>query len=256
MIHLKYSPLFLFALFTITSCSAQQKPTKQEVKSDAIAAYLLKYTENDAPSISKGTVSNGTLVNGKLMPFSGANFIYFDTASYTGSRAFVNDRVRTAVINTYKRLEELTPERHFCIMECSHEQGGKLSPHRTHQNGLSIDFMTPLLQNGLPYYALDNLGAQHYLLDFDSEGKYTKDPSVSIDFNTMALHILILSEEAQKVGLKIEKVILKMELKDELYASENGKKLLKSDVYITKSLTPIINSLHDDHYHIDFELVK
>jgi penicillin-insensitive murein endopeptidase len=250
----KYFSLALMSLFVINSCSAQQKENEEKVKADAVTEFILKNTENDSPSISKGTVSNGSLENGKLMPFSGNNFHYFDSSSYLASRAFVNDKVRTATLATYVRMEKLAPERQFCIMECSHEHGGKLSPHRTHQNGLSIDFMVPLLKNEIPYYEMDNLGAQHYLLDFNNEGQYTKDKSISIDFNTLALHILILAEEAKKVGLEIDKVILKMELKDDLYATENGKKLLKSGVYITKSLTPIINSLHDDHYHIDFEI--
>jgi penicillin-insensitive murein endopeptidase len=71
-------------------------------------------------------------------------------------------------------------------MECSNKEGGRIFPHRTHQNGLSVDFMIPLIKNGIPYYGLDNLGANHYLLDFNNNGEYLKDTSIKIDFNMVA----------------------------------------------------------------------
>jgi penicillin-insensitive murein endopeptidase len=70
----------------------------------------------------------------------------------------------------------------------------------------------------------------------------------------MALHLVTLETTARMNGLKISKVILKTELKDNLFASSFGKQLIESGIYFTKSLTPMINSLHDDHYHIDFDL--
>lgn len=141
-------------------------------------------------------------------------------------------------------------------MECSLQEGGQLPPHRTHQNGLSIDFMTPLIKNNQPYYKLDDMGFSHYLLGFDNNGKYAKDTSITIDFDLIAHHILLLQKHASKNGLRIKKVIFKMELKDELFDSFYGKRLKQSGIYITKHLTPFINSLHDDHYHIDFELIN
>ena len=127
-------------------------------------------------------------------------------------------------------------------------------PHKTHQNGLSVDFMTPLVKDGKSYYDLDTLGADHYFLDFDDNGKYIDDPSISIDFNLVAQHILLLDYVANKFNAKIEKVIIKIELKDDLFATEFGKILKKKDVYVVKKLSPIVNMLHDDHYHIDFKL--
>ena len=144
------------------------------------------------------------------------------------------------------------PTRYFGVMECSNEHGGEMQPHKTHQNGLSVDFMMPLLKDDLPYYGLDSLGLMHYLLDFDHAGKYKKDPTVSVDFNLMARQILLLDFFAKKVGLKIFKVIVKIEFKDELFMTEYGKLLKASDIYVVQGLTPTINALHDDHFHIDF----
>lgn len=257
--------LFLVTFIPLISCKGQHhtitqsdtlNPPQQLVQASETDVYYNENKGNNLPSQSIGEVSSGSLKNGKLIPFDGVNYRYFDQTSYTSGRAFVHHKLLKTVLDSYHACEEEIPNRHFCIMECSNKEGGKISPHRTHQNGLSIDFMTPLLKDGIAYYGLDSLGAEHYLLDFDENGIYTKDKTITIDFETMAKHIYLLEEHAIKNGLKISKVILKTELKDELYATFYGRKLLNSSVYITKNLSPIINSLHDDHYHVDFELVK
>jgi len=254
----------IFAFIPFLSCQGQQTELKktsdsttiENAPTSEISNYYEIHKGNDQESISTGDVRNGSLKNAKLLPFEGNNFRYFDSTSYLSGRAFLNGKLLTALIDSYKICESKIPGRHFCTMECSNAEGGKISPHRTHQNGLSIDFMTPLKKNDQPYYGLDSLGAEHYLLDFDDDGKYKKDPEVKIDFETLANHLLILENESRKNGLKINKVIFKMELKDELFATESGKKLLVSGIYITKNLSPLINSLHDDHYHVDFEPLK
>ena len=253
---------FLLFLLPFASCQSQTSLPKTTAASsqvkqyDTIEAFYGANKGNDLPSKSVGTVSNGSLVNGKLLPFSGSNFRYFDTTSYLNKRAFVHDKLLKTVLSCYQEFEHVFPGHPFCIMECSNEKGGKIAPHHTHQNGLSIDFMTPLMKDGKSYYALDSLGAEHYLLEFNSEGKNSDDASIQIDFETVAHHLWILEQEARKNGLKISKVIWKLELKDELFATEYGKKLKAQNIYFAQNLTPIINSLHDDHYHVDFELAR
>ena len=227
----------------------------QHEDSTEVEKYYAKNCCNSEPSISQGTVSNGSLKHGKLMPFSGPNFHYFDTLSYLSGRAYVNHLVKQTIVATYASFEKTDSDLKFGLMECAHEHGGKLFPHRTHQNGLSVDFMSPKLKDGKPYYDLNHLGADHYWLDFDNNGNYTEDPNISLDFNLIARHIVKLDEIARQYGLKINKVIFKMELKDELYATEYGKTILKKGIYITKKLDPLVNALHDDHYHIDFEIL-
>src|SRR5690554_8143272 len=88
-------------------------------------------------------------------------------------------------------------------MELSSEEGEKLYPHKTHQNGLSVDFMMPKLKDGKDYYGLDTLGVNHYLLKFNDHGEYDKDPSITIDFDVMARHLLIFNDkrsEERRVG--------------------------------------------------------
>ena len=258
---MKQLPFFL-ATFILISCSAQvstpKKSEKQKIVTKTISPvdkYYLTHVQDSVPSESIGSVSNGQLKNGTLIPFSGSNYSYFDSVSYLSGRAFTHRSVAKTLLTSFSSLDSLLPDRVFKIMECSNKHGGKIYPHRTHQNGMSIDLMMPKKKDGQPYYGLDNQGGNHYLLDFDNSGRYTKDSSIIIDFDVLGKQLLDLQTSAKKSGLRIKKVILKMELRDELYASKHGQELKKSGIYITRNLTPIINMLHDDHFHIDFEII-
>ena len=248
----------------IFSCKGQQTQPQQESASVEITTNILKDSvkitdfysknkENNQSSISKGTVSNGHLENGKLIPYFGKNFRYFDTESYLSSRAYTNNEVYSIIIDSYKELEAEEPNRFFYLMELSNKEGGKIFPHRTHQNGLSVDFMIPKIKDNKPFYGLDTLGKDHYFLNFNNNGEYDQDTTIKADFNLIAKHIIILNKQAKNHGYKISKVILKLEYKDKLFSTEYGKLLEKSGIYFAKNLTPLINNLHDDHYHIDFE---
>lgn len=256
----------LFPVAAIQGCSGQTDSTALTPKSientekkalpDPIRELYDQYKDHSGSSISLGSVSKGSLKNGKLFPFKGPNFIYFDSTSYLDKHAFVNQKVHQTVLATYRQFETILPAFEFGLMECSNEHGGKIWPHRTHQNGLSVDFMSPLLKNGVSSTDFNTIGLPHYLMDFDENGVYTEDSSYSIDFNLMAQHLLLLNEEAKKQGLKIEKVILKIALKDNLFATEYGRKLKSSGIYFATNLSDLIDSLHDDHYHVDFGLIK
>ncbi|SFT40758.1 penicillin-insensitive murein endopeptidase [Lishizhenia tianjinensis] len=205
------------------------------------------------PSTYTGTPANGSLNHAKILPPKGKNFFYFDSTSYLKDRAFTHSDIRDIVLNTYANLDVIYPGRIFSIMEASNKKGGKMDPHRTHQNGMSVDFMFPKLKNGVPYHHLDTLGFLHYLLDFDENGRYTKDTTISIDFETSTHHIYLLALEAEKLNYAIEKVLIYTEYKDELFRTTYGKKLKQKGIYFAQYLTPKINNLHDDHYHIDFK---
>lgn len=249
---------FIFIFLGIgVACSSQTEEqvavSSEQLIEDqsSVTRYYLENRQDSLTGKSFGTVSNGHLENGTLIPFEGSNFFYFDTTSYLSARAFTHQDVLKTLLDTYMELEKLTKHR-FGVMELSNKEGGEIFPHHTHQNGMSVDLMTPLLKNGLPFDSLDHLGANHYMLDFDNQGRYVKDPDVTIDFDLIALHLINLDKMARKNGLKIDKVIWKMELCDELYNTPNGQGLKSSGIYITRKLTPLINSLHDDHYHVDF----
>lgn len=261
---MKYLALIIIPLF---SCSSQinndsndelkQAPEHVKKLSNPDSLEIMEFyagnSNIDGQSKFSGTVSNGKLENGKIMPFYGENYTYFDRDSYLASRAFTSDIVKTIILNTYKSLHTLYPQRKFFLMELSNRKGGKIYPHKTHQNGLSVDFMMPKVKDGKPNYNLDTLGKQHYFLNFNNRGEYVNDTSIKVDFDLVAKHIMLLNAEASKYNYSIEKVIVKIEYKDDLFNTPNGKLLKESGVYVVKNLSPLINSLHDDHFHIDFK---
>lgn len=214
------------------------------------------FHKNKGKSESIGDYNKGSLKNGYLLPRSSKNFICYSWVSYyLLGREYINSKVYNTVLSSYADLEESYPDRKFVYMEAAKRKGGRMYPHRTHQCGLSIDFMSPLIKNGKPKY-FKFLGIFRYALDFDKNGKSKLNSEVSIDFNLIAEHILILNKNATKQGLKIKKVIFNIDLKDNLYKTEYGNKLKKSGIYLAQNLSPLLNKLHDDHYHIDFELIE
>jgi penicillin-insensitive murein endopeptidase len=206
---------------------------------------------NDGKSISKGTVGSGSLDNAWLLPWSGPNFRYYSPLSYFMlDRAYVHDQVYATVVQAYAELEARTPDRQYRIMEAARKRGGQLWPHRTHQTGMSVDFMVPKQRKGQPFRWLDRLGIWHYLLGFDGSGKWSDN--VSIDFEAMGQHLLALDDAARENGLRIKKVILKINLKDDFFATPSGRKVKARGIYFAQALSPYVDNLHDDHYHVDF----
>ena len=219
----------------------------------AVSQILYK---NDGHSTSVGRISNGRLINAYKLPYKGENFKYFSPFSYfILNRSFVNSNVYQTILDTYKQCEKDCPNIKFRLMECSKRKGGKMFPHITHQTGLSVDFMTPLIKSGKQKRFYDRIGIYRYLMNFDTNGRSKINRSVEIDFNTMAKHIITLEKAARNNGLRIKKVIFKINLKDNLFKSKEGKKLKKYNLYFVRNLPEHLDKLHDDHYHIDFELL-
>lgn len=252
-------PIISFIIIFI-GCNAPTTPVSQYKDLTICDKCIFKledyYTLNNLdslPSTSIGSPGNGTLKNAKILPPKGKNFFYFDSASYAQDRAFTHSIVREILLNTYEELDVLYPGRIFGIMEASNKNGGKMDPHRTHQNGMSIDLMYPKLKNNVPYRGLDTIGFMHYLLDFDDEGIFHDDASICIDFPTTAHHIYLLSEEAENLNYKIDKVIVYTAYLDKLLNTPYGKLLKRKGIYFAQKLSPKINSLHDDHFHVDFK---
>lgn len=212
--------------------------------------------KNNGESKTVGEVHNGSLINGYKIPYKGRNYKYFSLFSYyILNRAYTNNRLNEIVEESYKKCQTQIPSVKFMYMECSRKEGGKMWPHRTHQNGMSIDFMVPLTKRNKQKTFYDHSGIFHYALSFDQNGKLNLNKKVSINFEAVAKHILILDSTARKHGMKIKKVILKINLKDELFNTKSGHILKQSGIYFAKYLPKTINNLHDDHYHVDFDFL-
>lgn len=215
------------------------------------------FYKNSEYSQSHGRVSSGSIENSWLLPRKGRNYKYFSLFNYyVIGRAYVNSDVYHIMTKTYHELESIAPGKKFRYMECSRKKGGRAWPHKTHQNGLSVDFMTPLKKKGKQKKIYDCIGSFRYLMNFNSSGKAKINDKVSIDFELIAIHIITLDEIAHTHNMKIKKVILSTHLQDELYKTKYSKKLKSRAIYLTKNLTPMLNKLHDDHYHIDFTFLN
>lgn len=92
------------------------------------------------------TTQKGRLKNGVKLSLSGSNYqSYSKAASYLG-RTYVHSQVKTIWENAMKSLARSDPQKVFVYAETGFQSGGKFRPHKTHQNGLSIDIMVPVIK--------------------------------------------------------------------------------------------------------------
>jgi penicillin-insensitive murein DD-endopeptidase len=132
------------------------------------------------------------------------------------------------------------PSTIFVYGETSWPSGGRLRPHKTHQNGTSVDFMVPVMDRAgrsipLPTSALNRYG---YSLEFDASGRAD---DLSIDFKAISAHLTALKKEATSRGLALRRVIFAPELERQL-------SLGTAIPFTTRK--PWVR--HDEHYHVDF----
>jgi penicillin-insensitive murein endopeptidase len=146
-------------------------------------------------------------------------------------------------------LASVVPNKVFVYVETGWQSGGRFRPHRTHQNGLSVDFFVPVMDsNGqsvrLPISAFNKFG---YGIDFDAAGKFE---NLTIDFEALGEHLYQLTIAAQKAGNSIALVILDPPYLDKLFSTKHGA-FLKQNVRFMKGAAWV---RHDEHYHVDFQV--
>ncbi|RFA36934.1 hypothetical protein CAL65_09710 [Alkalilimnicola ehrlichii] len=211
---------------------------------------LLILFESNAASESIGTTNNGRLVNGKRLPSSGPNFRTYSRLGSLIGRTAVHDRVRDTVLGAYRQLAEEHPELVFVYGETGWPWGGRFRPHRTHQNGLSVDFMVPVRKDArsvpLPTHPFNKWG---YAISFDREGR---SGELQIDFEAIAAHLHALIAAGREHGVGIELVVFAPDLQQHLFDTESGAELRDK---IRFNVNPSWVR-HDDHYHVDFRLER
>lgn len=212
---------------------------------------------NSGASESVGSVRDGKLNNGWLMPFQGENFHYFSRFSYyILDNAYVNSRVYQTLIDAYAECVHTCPGREFILMECTRKHGGQMLIHWTHQNGTSVDFMVPVKRGNEKDVLSNKAGLFHYLFQFNRDGEFTLSRKTTIDFEAMARHILALDDAARKNGLHIYKILFNTNMHDELYNTPGGQEIKRRNIRIIPQLSDLVNRYHDDHYHVDFDLAE
>lgn len=196
-----------------------------------------------------GTTANGRLENGVQLPGEGSNFTSYSTVARLLGRTYVHSQVRRIVVSAYRQLEREQPNKVYMYAETGFKNGGQFKPHKTHRNGLSVDFMTPVLNSKgesvhLPTHALNSYG---YDIEFDESGQYE---DFTIDYDALAAHIVWLHKESLKLGHDLWRVIFDPQLQPHLYKTQYAS-YLKKNIEFSKKKSWV---RHDEHYHIDFEV--
>ena len=214
-----------------------------------ILLVLAASTHGQEPSICYGTTSDGKLENGWKLPASGPNFSAHWTVGRLVGRSYVHSAVYAVVLEAYEQLGTEMPDRVFVYGETGWKDGGQFKPHKTHRNGLSVDFMVPVLDESgasvkLPSGVLNKWG---YDLEFGSNGRLG---DLRIDFDAIAEHIYQLDVIAREHGIGIWRVIFDPQLQPQLRNSPRWPYLEQNVQFSTKRSWV----RHDEHYHVDFNV--
>ena len=213
----------------------------------SLVLLSLNLLAND--SVCFGTTSKGKLENGVKLPSSGKNFKGYGIVPETLGRTYLHSDVAKIILAAYKSLEKDEPNKVFKYAETGFKDGGKFKPHKTHQNGLSVDFMTPVVNKEgksvhLPTNALNRYG---YDIEFDENDRYE---GYRIDYDALAAHIVALHKEAMKRGFDLWRVIFDPKLQPKLFKTNHGT-YLKKNIQFSKRRSWV---RHDEHYHVDFKI--
>lgn len=196
-----------------------------------------------------GTTSNGKLENGVQLPAEGRNFVGYSAIARVAGRTYVHSEVKQIILTSYAILEKELPDKVFKYAETGFESGGEFKPHKTHRNGLSVDFMSPVMTSDgasvhLPTHPFNKFG---YNIEFDKTGRYE---NLTIDYTALAAHVVSLHKAAKRHGHGLWRVIFDPKLQPYLFDTEYGA-YLKDNVQFSKTRSWV---RHDEHYHVDFAI--
>ncbi|MFC3193581.1 penicillin-insensitive murein endopeptidase [Marinicella sediminis] len=201
-----------------------------------------------ADSVCRGQSHQGSIEGAVRLPASGENFVVFSELAWHLGRTHVHHQVAEVVMSSYTELVNTRPGTQYMYAETGWPQGGRFKPHRTHQNGLSVDFMVPVLKDMrsvlLPVSISNRWG---YDLEFNAEGQMG---AYRIDYAALADHLKTLHQHAVAAGFDIKKVILDPRLQPAVLDTPAG-------AYLREHITFNHQQVwvrHDEHYHVDFAI--
>ena len=115
------------------------------------ALLLLLFTGSSpaagAESICYGSTSKGKLEHGCKLPYAGDNFSAYSRLGSSLGRTYVHCTISEVVLVAYDDLKTHHPGKAFVYGETGRASAGSFKPHKTHQNGLSVDFMVPVVDS-------------------------------------------------------------------------------------------------------------
>jgi penicillin-insensitive murein endopeptidase len=219
------------------------------MKTLLIAFTFIPYLSFAVESTCYGSTSNGRLENGVQLPASGKNYVGYSTSARLAGRTYVHSQVKSIIVAAYKDLETEQADKVYKYAETGFKKGGKFKPHKTHWNGLSVDFMTPVIDSKgrsvhLPTTPFNRLG---YDIEFNEDDEFD---GLHIDYEALAAHIVALHKQALAHGHDLWRVIFDPNLQPKLLETQYGD-YLKTHIEFSKKRSWV---RHDEHYHIDFDI--
>lgn len=219
------------------------------IKYYLILILVLSFAAHAETSICYGTTSNGRIENAVQLAGRGNNFEGYSSIAQLAGRTYVHSGVRDIILSAYQKLELEQPGKVFKYAEAGFKNGGQFKPHKTHRNGLSVDFITPVINAEgksvhLPTHPFNKLG---YDIEFSKEGKYKE---LSIDYEALAAHIVQLHKQAKKRGHDLWRVLFDPKLQPYLFKTKYGA-YIKENILIPNKRSWV---RHDEHYHVDFSI--
>jgi penicillin-insensitive murein DD-endopeptidase len=196
-----------------------------------------------------GDTNTGSLKNGWQLPTSGKNFHAYSLIGVMAGRNYVHSSVYRTVLNAYEILQNTNPIVTYIYGETGNKEGGEFKPHKSHRNGLSVDFFVPVVNAEGKIKELD-IGVANklgYNIEFSQEAKYN---GLTIDFESIAKHLDALNISAKKEKIGIEVVIFDNQFQKLLFETTTGRKIKNEINFSTKK--PWVR--HDEHYHVNFRV--
>ena len=200
-----------------------------------------------ADSLCHGTPARGRIEHAVQLPARGKNFRAYSAVGLGLGRTYTHGRVADAVTDAYASLARQAPAKTFVYGETGFAKGGPFKPHKTHQNGLSVDFMVPVIDAKgrsvpLPTHAGNRYG---YDIEFDADARYR---DLRIDFEALGQHLYALDQASRRSGSRIDRAIFEPAFLPRLFATTRGAYLRKR-IEFTRGK---VWWRHDEHYHVDF----
>lgn len=212
-----------------------------------ICLLLLSSTATFAGSTCYGTTAKGKIEGAVQLPSGGKNFSAYSDTGVTLGRTYVHATVAEIVSTAYRELERSSPDTRYVYGETGWKSGGSFKPHRTHQNGLSVDFFVPVRDASdrsipLPTSITNKFG---YDIEFDAKGQFGE---YTIDFEAVAEHLYQLDQAGRKFKAPIKRVIFDPPYLPKLFATKRGG-YVKANIKFMEGKAWV---RHDEHYHVDF----
>lgn len=201
-----------------------------------------------------GRFADGRLADGVQLPLSGPNFEPYATEPVNRGRVYVHSKVARIVANAYSALPAGDAAARYVYGESGRAKGGVIEPHKTHQNGLSVDFMVPVRDAaGKPVRWSAEAPLYGYEAEFDgnSASATINGKTLTIDFEAIAMHLLALHKAAVAENASIHQVYFDKPFIEKLKKTSLGSEMTDKRFGFNPNAK---YWRHDEHYHVDFSI--